>query len=165
MKYLLVTFLLYSFYTPLNISISKQLQHRDKLLKKYSWLDKKLYYLYRARSLEYGAPIELGICVVQAESNGRTIISRKNKNGTRDYGKFQINSVHMPDNPRALLGDIINSRYGFWYLSLALNKTDLPDAIRLYNQGLNGKRKYYKNWKYVRKILKCYSSDIIKNKQ
>ena len=123
--------------------------------------------MYKYRSIEYDIPIELALCLIDAESSGRKIISRKNRNGTRDYGRFQINSCHMPDNPRQLLNDTVNSKYGFSYLKKCLLKSsgNLKEAIRMYNQGLNGTRKYYKNWNYVEKVLMCYNSDIIRGRR
>lgn len=135
---------------------------------KHPWLNSDLQELYEKRSIEYNVPLELALCVVQAESDGKNVRSKKrNKNGTYDYGRFQINSVHMPNNPERLLIDEINSKYGFWYLSLCLKKSKnyLPDAIRFYNQGIHGKKRYYKRWEYVEEILKCYNHDIIKDKQ
>lgn len=137
---------------------------RNKYTEKYSWMGEKLYNLYKARSLEFGVSMRLATCLVQTESHGKIVVSKKNENGTRDYGRFQVNSVHKPVNTRELLWDRTNSRYGFSYLSKCIRKDHLPDAIRLYNQGLNGKRKNYKNWKYVGKILGCYIQDIIKDK-
>lgn len=135
---------------------------------KHPWLTEKLYVLYKNRSIEYKVPFELALCVVQKESDGINKRSnKKNKNGTYDYGRFQINSVHMPNNPRLLLIDKINSQKGFWYLSLAIEKANYNtiDAIRLYNQGIHGKKKNYKNWEYVKEIFECYNQDTIRNNQ
>ena len=134
------------------------LSKKEKILNRYSWMSKKLYNLYQKRSKQYNVPIKLAISVIKAESNGKVVKSRKNKNGTRDWGRFQINAVHMPNNPKKLLDDKINSKYGFWYLSLCLKKSKgyLKHAIRMYNQGLAGKEYKYKNWQYVNNVLKEY---------
>jgi hypothetical protein len=159
MKYLLIILLLITIYSP-NIlgSAELNLSEKEKLMNRYSWMTENLYKLYKKRSIKYNVPIKLAISVVNAESNGRIVISRKNKNGTRDYGRFQINSLHMKNNPKSLLQDSINSKYGFWYLFLCLKKAkgDLIDTVRMYNQGSNGKAHKYKNWEYVIKVLKEY---------
>ncbi len=159
MKYLLIILLLITIYSP-NIlgSAELNLSKKEKLMNRHPWLTNKLYKLYKQRSIEYNVPLKLAVKIVNVESNGRIVISRKNKNGTRDYGRFQINSIHMKNNPKSLLQDSINSKYGFWYLSLCLKKSkrDLIDTVRMYNQGSNGKAHKYKNWKYVVKVLKEY---------
>lgn len=158
MKHFLYIILLYSLFNPEYLNLSqKQIIEKEKLFKKYSWLNSRLYNLYKCRSIEYKVPLTLALSLINAESKGKNIISKKNKNGTRDYGRMQINSVHKLNNPRKLLNDKINSKYGFWYLSKCFNKSigNIPYAIRMYNQGLNGKKKHYKNWKYIEKILIC----------
>ena len=127
-------------------------------MQKNIWLTDSLYDLYFYRSKEFNVDIKLAISVIRAESQGRKVISKKNKNGTYDYGRFQVNSVHFSQSPESLLKDKLNSYYGFSYLSQCLKKSNsLSEAIRKYNQGLYGKEKYYKNWKYVEKILYCYA--------
>jgi Transglycosylase SLT domain len=125
------------------------------LRKKYKWLKPGLYNLYKKRAAEYRIPLNLALAVIHAESRGKNVISKKNKNGSRDWGRMQVNSIHMKRNPRLLLNDKINSRVGFWYLSAAYKKSgyNLKETVRLYNQGLAGKRSNYKNWKYVTSIL------------
>lgn len=160
MKYLLYLILIYSLFNHEFLNSSqKQINNKRALFKKYSWLNYRLYNLYKYRSIQYKVPLDLAICIVDTESKGRNVISKKNKNGTRDYGRMQINSVHMPICPTKLLNDKINSRIGFWYLSKCYRKSRgyLPDCIRYYNQGLNGKKKKYRNWRYVRKVLICYN--------
>lgn len=161
MKFKLITILIVcSFVFPeLNSSLPHYLILKNKLFKKHAWLNNKLYKLYQDRSRNYMVPIDLATSVVNAESNGRNVISRANNNGSRDYGRFQVNSIHLPSSPRKLLCDKINSKFGFMYLSLCLKKSknNISETIRMYNQGLNGNKKYYKNWKYVEKVLICYN--------
>ena len=38
-----------------------------------------------------------------------SVVTHKNKNGTTDYGEFQINSIHLPESEKLGL-DIINSK-------------------------------------------------------
>lgn len=131
---------------------------------KFPWLKGKkwLFSLYVKRSRQYGVPLKLALSLITYESGGRNVISRKNRNGTRDYGRMQINSVHMPRNPRALLNDWVNSQKGFWYLGAAMKKAhgNIYTAVRLYNQGLAGKHWKYRNWGYVNNIVKKYRSVI-----
>ena len=156
---IIMFFILHSFYSVEWLSTTpSRLFKKNVLMESHSWLDDKLYNLYKSQSEKYKVPIEIAISVVQVESHGKNVVSRKNSNGTRDYGFFQINSVHKPDNPRKLLDHLENSKFGFWYLSQCLKKSHghLPEAIRMYNGGLNNNRKYYKNWAYEQKILKNY---------
>lgn len=166
MKYLIIIMILCSWIYPKYSELSAtEILKRDYLYKKYSWMSKKLYTLYRSRSIQFKVPLKLAVCVVQTESHGKKIVSRLNSNGTRDFGRFQVNQVHMPKTPYRLWYDYTNSKYGFMYLKMCLNKSKyLPDTIRMYNQGLNGIKKYYKNWKYVDKVIECYNQDIIKNR-
>lgn len=128
--------------------------------KEFPWLTPKLFRLYTKRSIQYKVPLKLALSLIQYESGGRNVVSRKNRNGTRDWGRMQINSVHMPKNPQKLLNDWTNSKIGFWYLGRALKKSrgNMYTAVRLYNQGLAGKHWKYRNWGYVKRIIRKYRS-------
>ena len=168
MKKILFIIFLCSLIYPEWLQVSQeQAIKRNYFLNEHSWLTERLYDLYVERSIQYEVPLKLALSVVEAESNGRKIISRMNRNGTRDYGRFQINSIHMPKNPKKLLNDYYNSEYGFWYLSKCLEKSkgNISETIRMYNQGINGNKKHYRNWRYVEKILICYNRGIINNKR
>ena len=135
-----------------------QTTRKEYLQTEYPWLSNDLYKLYNSRSEEYNVHLTLALAFIKHESNGKIVRSRKNRNGTRDYGRFQVNTRHKEDNPRELLKDELNSYYGFYYISRCLKHSNynLPEAIRKYNQGINGTRSRYKNWKYVERILTTY---------
>lgn len=142
-----------------NLNLSKEeIIKKNHFQSEFKWLDNKLYNLYKFRSLEHNVSLKLALCVVHTESKGKRVVSKKNKNGTRDYGRGQINTCHMPKNPKRLLKDSINSKYVFMYLRKCLKKAkgNISETVRMYNQGLHGRKKYYKNWKYVERIKRLY---------
>ena len=103
------------------------------------------------------------VSIIDAESYGRNIIGRRNRNGTRDYGIMQVNGVHEPKNPRKLLNISYNLQKGVGYIKYCTNKSvkrygkaEIKTIARLYNQGANGSEKRYKNWKYVEKVYNNY---------
>ena len=146
---------------PENLELSsRELYVKRERQSNYKWLTDELYTLYYSRSRQYSVSMDLALAVIQGESGGKNIRSHKrNRNKTHDYGRMQINSIHSKDNPELLLNDIYNSKYGFYYLSKCIikSKGNNQEAVRFYNQGINGKRYKYNNWKYVNKILKYYN--------
>lgn len=159
MKHFLYIIILYSLFNPEYLNISEEELFKERsLFRKHSWLNYRLYNLYKYRSIQYKVPLRLAMCVIETESKGRNRRSiKQNRNGSYDWGRMQINEIHLKNNPKKLLNDKINSKYGFYYLSKCSKKSIgfIPDTIRYYNQGINGKIKNYKNWKYVRKVLMC----------
>jgi soluble lytic murein transglycosylase-like protein len=124
---------------------------------KYKWLDITIYELIQNISNKEQVDSRIIFPLIQAESNGRNIISQKRYNGTRDYGIMQINSCHVRNKKDAkkLLHKNINIYYGVKYLKKCLVKSDYNymQALRMYNQGMYSNEKKYNNWKYVAKIL------------
>jgi hypothetical protein len=155
-----ILFFIFSFLDEKNIKFDKkELEKKIYLIKKYKWLNNNLYNIYYFRSMQFNVDIELALSIIYAESNGKKVVSRMNKNLTRDYGRMQINSIHLTENPYRLLDDKINSFYGFSYLSQCCKKSkNLKDIIRMYNQGIYGNKRNYNNWRYVEKILYCYNN-------
>jgi soluble lytic murein transglycosylase-like protein len=136
------------------------INHFDSpLFEKYKWLSYDLYLDIVTICKKYNVNTIIICAIINAESRGRNIISKKNKNGTKDYGIMQINSIHLSNNPRQLLNRKLNIEYGIKYLIKCYNRSNknLKTTIRFYNQGYNGKKHKYKNWKYVNKIY----NDII----
>jgi len=134
------------------------------LRKHFNWVTPKLYkYIIKYSELRQISPI-LICSIIQYESNGRNVISKKNRNKSRDYGYMQINSCHVESNPRQLLNIDTNIRIGSWYIKKCLKKSkgNIQEAVRMYNAGLNSKRKKYKNWAYVYRITNKYNSILQK---
>ena len=101
-----------------------------------------------------GLDYRLVLCIIHVESRFKNVKSMKNKNGTRDFGLMQVNNCH-----RVLaepLDIVSNIRFGCRYLFFCFRGGTIADAIRRYNQGLNGKREKYNNWRYVAEILNKY---------
>ncbi len=132
---------------------------------KFKWVERDFYYYLDYRCNKKKIDILFALSLAQAESDGRNVRSRKkNKNGTYDWSRFQINELHMPKNPRRLLNDRIQINLATWYLGMALKKAkgDLELACIYYNGGLNCNVSAYRNSKelmeYPKKILKIYNS-------
>ncbi len=136
------------------------------LKSEYNWLNIDLYETLLRETKKNNIPIGLSCSLIQSESGGRNVISRENTNGTRDYGYCQVNSVHSPNDPEKLLNSMYNIKLSCNYLGRAFEKakklydTDdwYKESIRMYNQGLYGKRYAYNNWNYVNKTVNRYIS-------
>lgn len=126
-----------------------------KLHNQFNWLDKDLYQLLLEKSSEHKLDIKFICSIIQHESRGKNVISRANKNLTRDYGIMQVNEVHYKKNPQMLLNRIFNVSVGTAYLSMCYKKAkgDFAKTVRLYNGGLNSSEYKYTNYIYVAKIL------------
>lgn len=151
--------LLFSIFSPVSLSDSTmyQLKEHQGLNNKFPWLSYTYYKLIKKQSIYKKISIELGIAIIETETQGRNVIGSQNKNGTYDYGLAQINEVHCK-NPKILLIPEINIKFLFYYLHLCTIKSnnDLLHTIRLYNQGVNASAHTYKNWEYVAKVLYHY---------
>ena len=132
----------------------------------YSWLDSNRYRLIYKYSKVHDVSPKLVCAVINVESSGKNVISRKNSNGTRDYGIMQINDTHLESSFFESKNDLLdvekNIAFGCRYLGLCSvkatknNVVSYTDVIRLYNQGINGNREYYKNYNYVLKVYNNY---------
>jgi len=124
----------------------------------YKWLTEEIFRIVWDEAVERGLERRAIFAIIQAESGGRNVVSRRNRNGTRDYGLMQINSVHSPKNPWVLLNVRVNVRTGCWYFSRCIKKSGgvLSEAVRYYNAGLGSKRKSYKNWRHVYRVVAHY---------
>lgn len=72
MKHFLCIIILCSLSTPEYLNISKKkLIEKQLLFKKYSWLNTKLYNLYKYRSIQYKVPLKLALCIIHIESQGK----------------------------------------------------------------------------------------------
>lgn len=129
-----------------------------RLKENYSWINIKLFEIIRQQSIIYDIDIYLICSIITKESNGVNLISRRNKNKTRDYGYMQINDVHFKDDPMVLLNPRVNIEFGCQYLKMCLNKSkgNIIEALRFYNQGIYGKKHLYNNWEYCSKIISSH---------
>jgi len=108
-----------------------------RLSLEYKWLTQELYYTITKYSKKYNVDKVLICALIQHESNGRNVRSRRNRNGSRDYGLMQINQIHSPKNIYALNNKDTNIRIGVWYLSKCLRKSrgNIKRACIFYNAG------------------------------
>ena len=176
----IVTYILIIIFVDFNIAHSKiyMIDKYDKLSYYYSWMNPTLYYHIKQNCKKYNVPEELICAIVQNESGGRNIRHKRNKNGTYDYGMAGINEQHVKEgvlkgkSPKILLKYKYNFMISAYQLSKALEKAKhvkiskkdkvqkyqgiIKEACRMYNQGRNGKRDRYKNWKYTERIYADY---------
>jgi soluble lytic murein transglycosylase-like protein len=134
----------------------------NNLFSQYRWLTHEIYFFINKYSKKYNVDEKLICAMIQRESNGKNVRSRRNRNGSRDYGLMQINSVHSPRNVKSLYSYDKNIRIGVWYLSLCLKKSkgNVKLACIYYNGGLNcNVQKYKKN----RARYRNYICSIYKN--
>lgn len=104
---------------------------------------------------------ELICAIIKVESNGRNIIGKKNRNGTRDYSYMQICEVHYPKNPKKLMEVDFGIHKGTNYLMWAYNKAkgNIKITAQFYNGGLNHpiKTKNKNVKRYANKVLHWYN--------
>ena len=114
----------------------------------------EIYETVYATARRLGIDYKLVLCIIWRESNFKNVKSKKNKNGTHDLGIMQVNNCHrVLAEPMDIVSNI---RFGCRYLFYCFRSGTIADAVRRYNQGLNGKRKDYKNWRYVAEVLNKY---------
>jgi soluble lytic murein transglycosylase-like protein len=104
----------------------------------------------------YGIHPYLLAAVAQHESNLDPTAIRKNKNGSRDIGLMQINSVHLPElakhgiTEQDLLNPCTNLAVGAWLMKRHQNNYgNTWEAVGVYHSATPD----YK-WKYAQKIQK-----------
>jgi len=128
----------------------------------YKWLyNNKLYFAILENACKKELEPELICAIIEAESNGRNLIGKKNKNGTRDYGFMQTNEVHCPENPLKLLEINFGIHKGTNYLMWAYKKAkgNIKITAQFYNGGLNHPINTKNKWvkKYANKVVKYYN--------
>jgi len=156
--FLFVVFsVVYSMFFPSIVFLSWEENNIDyiKLQSQFNWLDKDLYLLLLEKSSEHKLNIKFICSVIQHESGGQNVVSKQNKNLSRDYGIMQVNEIHYQRNPQMLLNRIINVRIGTAYLAMCYEKAngDFAKTVRYYNGGPNCSEGAYTNYIYVSKIL------------
>lgn len=126
------------------------------------WLTKDYYYMLHYACTQYKIDERFAMAIIYAESNGRRVVGKKNSNGTRDYGRFQVNEIHHPDSPYELLDDELNIKKAFKYLNYCIKRSngDIYKTIVYYNAGVNSNVSNYTNKKYLKKIVKKYQELI-----
>ncbi len=100
-------------------------------------------FCWQTAAERYGLPVALLIAIAEQESafNPRAINSA-NRNGTRDIGLMQINSMHLPELARLgireadLFDPCTNVQVGAWVLASAFAQYGYGwDAVGAYNAG------------------------------
>lgn len=98
----------------------------------------------------YKVPPEIVRSVIEVESNGRNVVSRENRNKTRDYGVMQINSWWEPvlkDHDiglKDLMNVCTNIAVGSWLLRYSFSMTgEWREAVAAYHAGYGNRKKGY----------------------
>lgn len=166
-KFLILFLLLHWFFYPQHSFLTWKEDRIDfqVIHQNYEWLDKDIYFHILQNSNRYKIDMRFICSLIQTESGGQNIRSRRmNSNGTYDHGYMQINEVHLPANSTIdiLYDPMINIQIGANYLNKCLEKSNgnMSEAIRMYNQGLNGNVNNYKNWRYVSDVLNNYIASL-----
>lgn len=136
-----------------------------KVLKKqYVWLTLSFYNKIHYKSLKHKLDPALVCSLIHSESYDRKYRHTLKKMqaaisvaGARSF--MQVMPVHYKGNPKDLHNVDLNFRLGMRYLRrcILVSKGNLHEALRKYNQGINGNRSRYAGWiSYVRVILRRY---------
>jgi hypothetical protein len=148
--------------TPSYSFISKKDIRTYKRLKlQYEWINIDLYHiiLYESKIAKFDP--RLIVAIIDVESSGQNIISKRNSNGSRDYGVMQINSAHIKKGEERLyLNYNINIAKGISYFKECMKQSNyfIHESIRMYNAGINSKKS--NNKKYVQRIFHNYHRSL-----
>ena len=164
MKYrtIILSLIILSIYMPGNaVNKYKFVDEYKPMKNSFTWVKKDFYFHLQNTCKKYNIDPLFALSIAQAESGGRNVVSKRNKNGTRDFGIFQVNSV-WEKRTYLLLDYKINTNIAIAYLKQCLKKSkgDKYMACVYYNAGLNcNVKKYLQNRSaYPNKILKKYYS-------
>lgn len=150
-------FLNISFLFPINLEYNyKKISFYYKIVKmNYDKVNYELFENIYIRSKNKKLDPLLICSLINAESNwNKNAVSCVNARGL-----MQVMEFHHKGNPKELHEINLNFQKGFNILKFCKvkSKNDLFETLRRYNQGPNGNRKKYKNWKYVMKIMLHYT--------
>ena len=134
---------------PFPLSVDDEDCEYSRLKSTYQWMDRDLYHRICIASSNHNVTVSRICAVIHAESGGYRYA--KSKAGA--LGLMQVMPLHLPEDPDKLYDIDINLDKGTEYLAYCQTKTeDRHEVFRMYNQGTNGKRDRYRNWRYVHTI-------------
>ena len=118
----------------------------------------------RHAASSYNIPVELLSAIAKVESNMNPRTINFNRNGTKDIGLMQINSVWLPELEKygitedRLWDTCTNAMVGAWILARNIATFGFNvNALGSYNAGPNGDRKVKIN--YAIKVLERYHAE------
>lgn len=146
-------------YNHVHIKQIPYIDHEYKILKQeFPWLNNEIYEILVRYGIYNRIDPVLMMCIIQYESGNACnnnyekmlrVHSRSNA-----IGICQIMWFHSKDNPKKLYDPEFNVKIGYWYYKQCMLKAKkqgwknwIVEANRMYNQGLNGERWRYRNWK------------------
>lgn len=116
------------------------------------------------QALAYEVPLNIAFSLAKHESEyfPDAINGDKNKNGSVDYGIFQLNNRTFPNyTKKELLDPLTNCHLGVWYLKHRSREYDTwEEAIMAYNSGY-AERMNYNSFKHMLRIMD-YERDLDK---
>lgn len=110
-------------------------------------------------SLKYDVPVHISFSIAWVESRfTATAISRVNRNGSRDWGLFQLNDSYRNWTRNQYFNIELNSQEGISYYKWCFDQLDdIILALKAYNAGitrvLNGSDIPISTYRYVDEIL------------
>lgn len=159
-----IMFLILSLISPAFAFLDKtEINTYTKLSRQYNWLNRDLFYIINYEGLNNGIDAAFICAIIDAETEGKNVVSKKNRDGSRDYGIMQFNSKNIKKGDEwKFLIPMHNIKYGVAELRECISASSgkIDDTIRFYNQGKNGKKEKYKNWKYVQKVFNNYDISL-----
>lgn len=122
----------------------------------YGWMDYEMFEGIEKYSRKYKFRPPLIAALINRESDGsRTAVSSSGA-----VGSMQLMPCHSPGDPDKRYDLDFNLDKGCAYLKQCWDASnyELEEALRMYNQGINGDRDNYNNWGYVEDIIYDYTS-------
>jgi len=129
---------------------SKKPEAWEVLADKYKW-DRELVSKVWKEAVKQGLNPMLVTALVGHESGFKPDIIHKNKDGSRDYGLFQLNSRYHPQFQGDVDGHVA---YGVNFLREKINQYGVETGLGVYNAGASKTDKAAANRKaYVNRVL------------
>ncbi len=161
-KIFILTLIIAHIYIPSNaINTFKLLDDYRFAKDNFNWVKKDFYFYLDYKCKEKNIDPLFALAIAQVESGGKNIISKRNKNGSHDYGIFQVNEIHTKKHFE-LLNYKHNIDKAMSYLNLCLKKAEGNKylACIYYNGGINCNVNKYTS-PYPLRVLKKYNEITI----
>lgn len=174
---IVLTLLLIAMSKPMEGSLNKEIVDKEQLIRnilfsEFPWMTESKFAILYEKATEKKIDIFLLVALIQVESSGNARAKGKwvypplmRKDGSiyykksRAYGLMQVMDYNYSGSTTKLLDISININRGTEILNKCIDKfKDKKHQLRCYNAGAASDPKKYRNWVYVRKILKIEQS-------